>query len=68
MPVLGKLQLLIRVIVVHHSLASPTSSLFLILEKVTFDLRGLQGEELASQAKYAELVMKVCRIASLLLL
>lgn len=35
------------------------SSLFLILERVTLNLRDLQGEELASRAKYAELVMKV---------
>lgn len=36
------------------------SSLFLILERVTLNLRDLSGEELSSRAKYAELVMKVC--------
>jgi hypothetical protein len=35
------------------------SSLFLILERVTLNLRDLRGEELSSRAKYAELVMKV---------
>jgi hypothetical protein len=34
-------------------------SLFKILERVTLDLREVQGEELASRSKYAELVMKV---------
>lgn len=38
---------------------SSCSSLFLILERVTVNLRDLHGEELASRAKYAELVMKV---------
>lgn len=36
------------------------SALFSILKDATFDLRELEGEELADRAKYAELVMKVC--------